>query len=470
MRVLVLLLALPLISAVGCQKTSSSAPLPSNIMRSYSVREADDLQRSFGVVCGNLSDCHPSVALLIARLNEKDLAVCTSFLVGPDTIMTNKHCLPPEIANGGSCDGLISFKFPKSDFAPAESAYCASVIATSPYPVDLSGGAKAQTDFALLKLKNPSRRPPLKINTGGVADNEILHIVRMTPNVSIHRGVIENLDCRVRQNTIITPVFSNNLSPVVHFADCNIVHGNSGSPALDSSGQVKAIVQQVSDMSKMKNNRFNITKNFGRGSNLSCVKVPQAGLNGSDSPACSADLSDAAARAGTQKLFKDAYKIELIKKDFKEQFQVWNQTAPKMIFWKLGADELSKNDMDSGLLMRLHATPLCLAPSDKKVGWLHDYREGSRLFLAKYQDHVSIPVQIPTFELHLVVDDDLQVTVPLKTVVSEAMLSFAPQDFADRGEMEVTIAKTLMHDGTPEISQGQLKTCTPEQIQAGLGF
>ena len=270
----------------------------SNVITTQSPAEADALQKEFAAQCGDAANCNPSVGLLIARLNPTQIAVCTSFLVAPDIIATNKHCLPDAVQiAGANCSGLIGFKFPGSHQASAAAAECATVIAVSPYPVTTTeGGAKAQTDYAILKLTQPLGRPVLKFDGSGIADQEHVTVVSMSPDNNERSGTISSYDCRAVQGTVSTDSYTSSFSPIVQFNDCPIIHGNSGSPAIGSSGGVKAIVMQGAvDLAAMKAAGIANPKPFGRATNFACVTEPSIGLVSNASPDCHIDLSDAAA-------------------------------------------------------------------------------------------------------------------------------------------------------------------------------
>src|SRR4051812_30664739 len=86
--------------AAGCGKISTDN---SNNLPARNLADAQRIALLTQVSCFSQSDCDPSVAMIAAAwLDQGGVSTCTGFLVGPDTMATNSHCLPLDLDQAGA--------------------------------------------------------------------------------------------------------------------------------------------------------------------------------------------------------------------------------------------------------------------------------------------------------------------------------------------------------------------------------
>jgi hypothetical protein len=179
-------------------------------------------------------DCPEAVAML-AAFEGNEAWSCSAFLVSPDTVATNSHCVPADLkAAGSSCSGRIRIHFPGG-----ESLGCAQVLEASP----LQAGQE-RPDFAFLKLSHPASGAPLELDGSGIADQDELEVFKLDPSHTPDqlRATLTRAHCRASMAPIFLPAYSDARNPVVAVSGCEIVPGNSGSPLLDAEGRVRGLI------------------------------------------------------------------------------------------------------------------------------------------------------------------------------------------------------------------------------------
>lgn len=190
--------------------------------------------------------CPASVGMLVIRTNSS-LGQCTAFLVGERLLMTNSHCIPDELkaesAQGADCSGNLQVFFPASGSSPAERATCQEVLTASQIAKHGEADFVLKPDYALILLNREVSRAALALSREGLPDGLALTAFAVDPqsNVAV-RGLLRAKTCIARQNSIVASSFTQDFAPVGAFSDCEIIPGNSGSPAVDAEGRVRAIV------------------------------------------------------------------------------------------------------------------------------------------------------------------------------------------------------------------------------------
>jgi hypothetical protein len=180
--------------------------------------------------------------------------LCTGFLVAPDVVATNSHCIPQAVIDRPElCSERLGFKLPSVKDKPAEILTCARLIQASFVPTrdpDHRLNGFNFVDFAFFKVDKKSERHPLSIARHGVADNARLVLysadpVQATSSEPSARAntIIRRKECVTRQMTVMSREYQHDFSNVVfgYGPKCSMVHGNSGSPAFDENGSVAAI-------------------------------------------------------------------------------------------------------------------------------------------------------------------------------------------------------------------------------------
>jgi hypothetical protein len=273
-RLLSLFVASFVLAGCGLQSNTDEAPeIPT-----VSLAEAQRIALLSQVSCFSEDDCHPSVAMLVIATERGVGGRCTGWLISPDILATNSHCLPPGADRpGDDCSGRIWGFFPKSGREAEERVECGKVISNTG-----NSGTVPGQDIAFLSLKESSKRPPLRVSRDGFPDGDHVKVVKVNPvkGGRFPLGVMQTVQCRITQHTQRLPAFDDTKSPVISLSTCEIVGGNSGGPIIDERDHVRGIIQAV----------FNITQGIapdsllaGRserlsmGTSLACIRTPLDG-------------------------------------------------------------------------------------------------------------------------------------------------------------------------------------------------
>jgi hypothetical protein len=219
---------------VACAKEQSQK----DFIPTRDLPEAQALAIESRAFCLDSTDCHEAVAFMTMAMAQ-GVGMCTSFLIAPDVMATNSHCIPEDLMRPNSdCGGRIWALFPSSPGHPEYRASCAKVIFAS------SKSKVAEPDFAFIQLSQavPGRKP-IQVGRAGLKDNESFKVYKMNPNPSgAVVGSLEAVNCRSAQNSQLLSEFNHDEAPVATMNDCRIIHGNSGSPVLDADGKARAII------------------------------------------------------------------------------------------------------------------------------------------------------------------------------------------------------------------------------------
>lgn len=233
------------------------------------------------VKCESPETCPANVAMIIIK-EKSGLSQCTGFLIGPQTLMTNSHCLPKELRTSGASCADLTAVFASVDGqntgerVPCEKVEFASTIASdegSRLAVDLERRNRPQADFAILHLKNPTSRPPLPLGDEGLQDKEALTALTIDPVSDVNPGgTLRRKNCTAVAGSVLAPDFTGKnagrFAPVAALSDCEILHGNSGSPLVDEQGRVRAVLFATLPSRQTKEQNF---KAMSLATNLACL-------------------------------------------------------------------------------------------------------------------------------------------------------------------------------------------------------
>jgi hypothetical protein len=230
------------------------------------------------VTCFSDQDCNPGVAMIAAAWSvpKAGVSVCTSFLVAPDILATNSHCLPSDLDQAGAdCSQRLWVFFPQMSGFTEERGECDTVISST-------GHSKKtpQQDIAFIRLKSPSARPALTLSRDGFPDKSKVRLIKVNPaegeGGGYDVGTMQTVECESEQHSTRLPTFDDDHSPVVSLGICEVLKGNSGGPVLDVQGRVVGIIQAFFNPSNVDPNsllsgppaRLNIA------TNMACVQSP----------------------------------------------------------------------------------------------------------------------------------------------------------------------------------------------------
>ena len=280
------------VAAVSSSCVQIADPAGDNIVTYHQPNETiEQMIAGAEIHCQDTSSqaCSPSVAMLISKNQSStpgmtDVHLCTSFLIAPDTMMTNSHCIPTELRTAGaSCAGKIRFLFADAGGVAKETAGCDQIISASPISNEESetiSDLSLQPDYAVVHLDRVMGRPSFPLSRGGVADLMQLQVDSMEPTSKTEaKAVLISRTCTAHQGTDDVPQFKQNFSSTIATKECTVHLGNSGSPMRDSDGAVRGILFAIA----VPNSK---AKGISLGVNLACMVLPQSILASNPPAAC----------------------------------------------------------------------------------------------------------------------------------------------------------------------------------------
>ena len=237
------------ISLVDCAPSAGPTP-PRPVSEPEWHDHGDDgialsLAQNALVMCEDAHRCHPAVALLTLH-DQNRTAQCSGFLIRPDLLLTNRHCVPEALqTSGASCKQGIFIAFPAIGRVPSRRVGCSEVIYSSPSHSEDPDSILHDPDYALLRLTEPVLdRIPLQVQGAGLPNEGLLTLYKVDPidDGWLIAGVIRKDSCKVIQHSWIAPQFVDSGNPVGLVGDCPVRGGNSGSPLINSAGRAVGIV------------------------------------------------------------------------------------------------------------------------------------------------------------------------------------------------------------------------------------
>jgi hypothetical protein len=403
------------------------------------IKDAPELIARAKLSCDEASDCPGNVALMIAVTEKTGDTVtfhqCTSFLVADDVIATNSHCVPPKLRQpGAKCSGQIAFVFPSKAGKP-QRAECAEVLSATKIDEDSkSRDYLRKIDVAFLKLSSKvSGAAPYKFDRRGLADGVNLKALVIDP---VKQGQIEGSlkvqSCNTVQATFANPSYVTEHAAVVTAAGCEARIGNSGAPAIDDDGNVRAVVfgvlptgSNANEMSGYETpDRFQAITFM---SNASCIDTPPgvsvSGVRRSDE-ICDTRLSQASLR---ERALKNAGL------DLESVFSLWLKSAPPIFGYKLvEAKSSGTNNAFTGTSLPALACVKAPStwPSAKALGQKFDRFE-------RNGDSVDLSFDVPVWAGTYSLDELYRVSVRSKSV--------------DRARIEAKFDVTSLTEGPVKV-------------------
>src|SRR5690606_31829402 len=118
---------------------------------------------------------------------------------------------------------------PKADGAEEITLACETVVHNSK-----STSSIQSPDYAFLKLAQKVPRPSLRISRDGFKDKENYFTYKINPVNKKGKmlGHQSRATCKAIYNSSVNESFNHPFAPVALLTECDIIKGNSGSPAL----------------------------------------------------------------------------------------------------------------------------------------------------------------------------------------------------------------------------------------------
>jgi len=289
------------------------------------------------VTCKNNANCPSEVAML--ALGTQTLAgMCTSFLISPTLAITNSHCVPNEVRlNTQSSSQTMKLIFPATPLFESQSVMVSEVVKYSTIAGSGAAVVGKLPDYALLKLATPVNRQILSLSNEGVPDNFALTLYRVSPtsNTAIE-GELQVDQCESMMNSAVQPSYNNDFTSVISFSGCELEHGNSGSPLLDSKGTVRAILQSnVDDDTRAELTRVKEVLSIPKldflniGTNAACMDLPGVQTIANDE--CKTAIPQIGITSAVVKVYSDRAKdpntAAKILTDVNKDFARWQGTV-----------------------------------------------------------------------------------------------------------------------------------------------
>ena len=279
---------------IDCQKPKASSPPSATVTPLF--LDAQRMAQNVQLSCQN-GDCDSSVGLLSITLEHEgdwNVGQCTASLVAPDTLVTNGHCIPPDLeASGSGCANRIWINFAEEAAHPEfdRQVGCKQVLFRhKDKGVD---GA----DYAYIQLARAVNRPVLRQSQAGFEENKRYHLHKINP-IRVPDGMagqMQKVDCHSLYDSAI---FSHRLdarSLTSFLVDCQVLKGNSGSPLLDDQGSVRGVIYAFEDKNFLRKvfdqhgssvPALDQIADLNVASNFACLTLPGDPEGRNLSPAC----------------------------------------------------------------------------------------------------------------------------------------------------------------------------------------
>lgn len=268
---------------VGCTKSQESKSKTETKViyenkqeytKMFSMPEAQEAAKNAKLKCEADRTCSEQVGMLTYAFpfeNGAAVGRCTFFVVSEDIILTNRHCIPQYFID--DTKNITNKMFAIFSILEKQKNVAIEIkeiisLSTELYSINKYNSVFSM-DYAFLRLNKKISAKPLELSRKGLPSELPLYVISINPiklEGAIGGEMVLRL-CSVIYNTIAIPSFNNEFRPVSSFTDCDIVSGNSGSPAIDEKGKVRAIINGTSTNSSVHHLAF--------GNNMACVHVPK---------------------------------------------------------------------------------------------------------------------------------------------------------------------------------------------------
>ena len=440
-----------LLSLAGCG--SSNSQPSNNQFLTTDDSNAMQVATSGSVTCNGA--CSDSVGMLTSISQTQQVQECSGFLIAPDIMATNSHCIPEDLRTpGASCTDRLWAYFPSTNSYPSTQIRCSQILTASVIKED---GNSVGQDYAFFRLESSPSRPALIVSRNGFKDGETYNLVKVDPTTDVAAiGSMISVPCLAKHNSAMVPNSNNDASPNMEMADCTVVHGNSGSPILDSNGQVRGVIQAVF-------NNDALTLQFGLkniplleslallnlGTNYSCLPLPPGVTTSSTFPASCASLNNSAQSDKAREAALDAK----ITQDLNQNLQVFNPDAEfqwTFIEYKGGAGDISAYS-SSSTQKKVVAVPKCISNLNNFLSQHNSRKTNETLNLEPPMVTVKLGL-----DRYLVLSDQLDTS----SYPASMIVAFSPKDLSKQQKGTFTFNIKSYYDVTGMPYTATLSDCS----------
>jgi hypothetical protein len=332
---------------------------------------------SYKVVCEKADECPEWVAGLA-----HDHGVCSSFLVAPNIIGTNLHCIPEDLRHEkASCKDRIVVSFPKTAHHSEETIDCEEMVHVSPPISD-----KFLTpDFAFFRLKEKTTRDYLEISQAGIADGALITLYKVDPG---EVGIVRKVQCPAVQNSLFNPYFQQDKSPLVSLIPCPVIKGNSGSALVGADGKAHGIIFSIYDVHIPMDPTLagkTMTGAASNGANFSCLNTFFLNYVQGEPEACLISIDEASQKKFFQSIIDK--RTARFQKEINEKLQAnlkqKSESTQGRILWDLTSAEPTPEEGKSGIVLKASLQPKCLLPASKASADVAEKRPADHSLVAE---------------------------------------------------------------------------------------
>lgn len=259
-----------LLIATACGQGNKSDGTSKMIQKGQLEDGVDPFVGEQTLACTSLDgQCPQAVGRLLTVFPDKSFSSCTGFLITPQIIMTNSHCI--EGMSSEDYCALTRFIVRTGKGMKAKAVRCSEVLQVNPLTEEETHN---DNDYAFIKLSVPSDVKPLVIDAqSGVSENQTYSVWSIDARDG-GMGRVVRRDCEAIQRSLVLPHFEDQFSSIVALNDCAIIPGNSGSPILNSAGQAVAIAYAGNDQKTADEHPILQGRRVALGVNFTCVDFP----------------------------------------------------------------------------------------------------------------------------------------------------------------------------------------------------
>ncbi len=478
--ILIMSLISSLVSFSSCSKKENSEPTykvtpgPNGepIYKFNNSFEASLSAEKYSLTCKN-APCPETVGSVISHVSDDEITQCTFSLIGDDIAVTNRHCVPTDVARvGASCDGAMEFILLSPGSTHSTQIFQCDKVLSIPLEYKDDPNNRIQRDFAVLKIfrkkpnsTNPNSRTQIfQPSQSGIKDGEILHVISLDPFSARLGSEFREQDCQAIMSPYLIKDYTDIHDPLISFKNCHIIQGNSGSPVIDSNNNLKAVIFATlmadGKKAKISNNQMDrrtqkarsilAKSQIGYATNFSCIDIPEFGLRLWSDKDCVSNkkkLAEPEVTLFNDPAFQKARDAELELKlkqiNAKSEILEWNFDQPNHADWSV--------EMTQHLAVQ-ELVPLCFNGLYDKFSWKPTLEANDFVTLL-----MSLPIEI--------VDPDIDQNLKDFLVTSEqnqsvrVRFNYASLMHSPQHTTEVQVERTGFQLSKNKIESYQIGFC-----------